>query len=478
MKLIITMAACAVAVGGGLLACDEPSAPPPPPPPDEAPPTVTVLSPVDSSYDLNADGLLDLHLQWSDSSGVDAASATVRVLGGIEHPLEGTVDLLQRWTVEARDDGSLLMRETPQHLLYSGDRRIEVRVADAEGNVLTDTIEFVLPPLSLHKRAPLEGEWVADDAVYCEDDGRLYMSLSAGIARIDPAGLVEEQRAYYGGGTVLGDLVCLPDNRIGYGSNFGFTVLDRNTLDMVFEKLWPALGLARSKLNPDIVYGGAGNSPVSEVYAFHRVNGEIMDTIPVPPQPEYGRDWLVALEVLPEDEKLYVAKWDGVYAVDPRTHEFLGRVRITSPRYDYQGNSEDLRLSPDARWLYVPVTYGEPHGLAIVSPEQDSAVQVMEFFNSGSPIRVAVSPSGERVFVTTVDSNRDGTAANYLVRPGAYGEGKILARLPHGAPAAAERFDGAVVFHPNGRYLYLGYTLRQTLETHLESYLNREQREP
>lgn len=470
---------CTIAVTVAAFACDEPAAPPEPPP-DLAPPALTVLSPVGDEYDLDGDGLLDLRVEWSDSAGeVDPSSAVVRVLDGIRHPGEDAVDLLERWTVERLDEQALIIHETIEHLLYSGrvTRRIEVMVSDSAGNLLADTVEFTLPPLSLHKKLRLEAmELIANRAKFCEDDGRLYISMANQISRIEPIELVEEQRTSFVPGITVGDLACLPDDRIAAGTNYGLMVFERQTSDMVFEKLWPALGLARSKQNPDLVYGGAGNSPVSEVYAFHRADGEIMDTIPVPPQPGYGRDWLVALEVLPGDEKLYVAKWDGVYAVNPLTHEFLGRVRITEPRDGNLGNSEDLLLSEDASWLYVPVTYGMPHGLALVPTDQDSAVHIIEFFDAGWPIRVAVSPSGSRAFVTTVDSDDDGVAHNYLVRPVPHGA--ILARLPHNAPAVEDRFDGAVAFHPNGRYLFLGYTLRASQETYLESYLNRERRMP
>jgi hypothetical protein len=114
--------------------------------PDTTPPTIQVVSPVDTAYDLDGDKLLDLQLAWADSgSPVDPASVRVGSLRGVNGTADATTDSLSVWRVVRRDRTGLLARETLDELLHGGANQLEVVAADSAGNVAVDTTTFTLP---------------------------------------------------------------------------------------------------------------------------------------------------------------------------------------------------------------------------------------------------------------------------------------------------------------------------------------------
>lgn len=212
-------------LGAALAACDEPPVEPLVPP-DSLPPVIAVLSPTDSAYDADGDGLVDVSLLLRDAAGpVVLDSLRLRSVEGVTGPAGDVLqpdNLLDVWAVVARRDTLLRVHETVHYLLPQGLNHLEVGVPDTAGNWAVDTFPVELPWGAFHQTIPSGltlGIEPALGLTYCADDQRLYMTAGRRLVLYDPDSLRLDAVIEPGGTDVIVELsraLCVPGDPVLY----------------------------------------------------------------------------------------------------------------------------------------------------------------------------------------------------------------------------------------------------------------------
>jgi DNA-binding beta-propeller fold protein YncE len=420
-----------------------------------SPPSVRVLSPTDSGYSASADSLVDLVLQWADSGGVvHAAAVRVRALAGVNAPGGDTVNLLDHWRVERRDSTGLVARETADYLLHGGPNRLEVTVPDTAGNARVDTISFTLPYAALIKTiaSGSTGFPPAIGIAVCSDDRKVYMPIGDSIVVVDADSLrlvniIGPDLRY--SASQIWNLLCVPGDPVLYvAADNGLLRFDRAT-GQWHPNVGTFVGYAvtQSRADPDLLYlawdGG--------VVGMARRSLDTTVGYLLTPIGTYSRNSINDVAVLAGDTKLFAASYGtGVWTVDPHRNVLLDSISLGDT--SVYGVAQNLAVSPDDRALYAPTTYGYPRGVHKIDTSTDRDVGAVSL-NPFSAIRLALSPDGNRIFVTTQD-NGSLQSSNALIDVPSW---QVIQLLSRPRPVGQTRYDQGVAFHPNGKYIFVAH---------------------
>ena len=439
---------------------------PPPPPPDKTPPWVRVLSPTDTLYDLNADGLVDVSVTWRDSAGaIDLASARVRSLRPPNGPADTTTNLVGVWRLVRLDTAGLLLRETAENLLPDGRNQLEISVADTAGNRLTDTLAFDLPHAAFSStiQTNLATAVTAYDIVIDSVGRRGYMTTGQTLVVFEPESLRVVALIPSQGSGRLADIVLDEARGAAYVGEGRVERYDLRTNTYVGEVpgTYGTSGLARSRANSQLLYAGedfAGWLGYVDVVANARTDEMV---IPHPYGPE---EFVPRLAVLAGDAKVYLARYwqGGILVVDPRTKEILRHVDTAGLGSFSVGS---FALSRDDRHLYVALTDGHPRGVADLDTFSDSVVRVLDA-SQWVPVAVQISPSQRRLFLTTVQRDTLVPSLNFLIDIQRWTVLQFFSQ-PR-TPAGLLRVDGPIAFRPDGKLIFVARN--QVIDV----YVNRE----
>ena len=459
---LVPVGGLALLAGANCLGSDSPRQP------DRSPPQLQVFSPVDTSYDLDGDKLVDVSVQWTDSgSAVDYARAHLYSIEGVNGPAASGTDLLTVWRLERLDATGLLVHETRANLLHPGLNHLIISVPDLLGNTLTDTLAFTLPYGAFAKTIPsglTMGAQPADGITICADDNRLYMAAGVNLVVADPDSLkVTTVVPDPGAPDALATPLCVSDDPVLY-----VTLLverfNRTTHQWLAEvdSSYQSLGIAQSRLNPDLLYVGETTDGVIGVVSRsqHKRVGQLLSFAPV-------TEYIHSIVVLDGDSKLYAteATQGGVLVVDPVKDSVLKRIPVGGSAYASQGDSGDtqsLTRTADGRHIYAAVDLGLPTGIVDIDTQADSVVRTLSLYNYYC-INLALSPDQSRAFVSTQDNGSP--SENVLVDISGW---RVLQTFPRPRSAGATRFDRGVVFSTDGKLVFVSH------DVDIDVYLTRE----
>jgi DNA-binding beta-propeller fold protein YncE len=427
---------------------------------------VEVVFPTGAEVDRDGDGLIDVELAWQDSGGaIDLDAITVRTSRGLNGPAGPETNLLDAWTVTRRDSSGLVFHETIENLLHPGANSLTVTVPDTAGNVATRVLSFSAPAGAYHKTLSIGVPGLVYDIILCPDDDFAYVTVGASMAVIDLE-TTEIVAADTRTGTAGIRSLCVAGDPLIYVTSGDFIKLfNRSTQTWAGELPSGTVtaGIAPSRADPNVFYVGKTGS--GDVAVIDRTVGEQIRTIGLPPstsQDEFVGD----LAVLPGDEKIYVPRHDegGVIVADPVTGSVLKWLDFVSGASN--GVVYHMDLSSDDTRLYMALGRGAPAGLWEIDTTTDETRRVMDFPDD-TPIDVALSPAGERAFLTTQNSawTPDVASDNYLID---ITDWAVLASFPRPRPAGETRYDLAAVWHPNGRLILAAH------DGDIDVYLSRE----
>jgi DNA-binding beta-propeller fold protein YncE len=431
---------------------------PPPPPSDTTPPQFTVVWPQGDQFDEDGDGFVDLRVELADSGGlVDAAGIRVRSLRGVNGAGTDQTNLLEAWTVTARDTGMLVVRETIAELLHGGENSLEIAVPDTAGNVATDTVTFTLPH-GQFLRTVVTGVtgWPSHivGIAVCPDDRRAYMTAGKTIVVMDTDAL--EIVAAVPHPAAADDLklpLCVPDDSILYVT-LRVERFDRAKLQWMprVTGSFGSEGIVQSRRDPNLIFVGEAVS--GSIGLIDRATAtRVGSLLPFSPEWEYVFD----LAVLPGDTKLYATRYaeTGILVVDPGTGQELTRIDVGGPTWPDNGRTDAIRLGPDDRFLYAAVLDGSPRGIAAIDTETDQVVRTLPLADY-VPEVLALNGTGTRMLVTTQDRWPDQPSQNVLIDVPGW---QVLTEFPRPRPAGAIRWDGGVAFRPDGKIALVGHNL-------------------
>ena len=433
-----------IILGTLAVACSEPVDPP-----DKTAPEISVSVVADGDSD--GDGLIDIHVSFARSAGVDLARTRVARLNGPR------LDLTNVWRIQGTDT-SLVIIETIPGLISEGPARLEVTIADSAGNAAVDTLSVELPPAKFVKTISTQRDGLmrAYDIAIC--DGVGYVPAGNYMAVFDPDSL-----------TLLADvrnpdtllelhhLACTPNGNIYVTEPlYAFDRAQRAWIGRI-PNTFGADAIAASKLVANRVYIGEREGAIA---VFEGSTGERIGRISGISSRDL--DYVLAIAVLPQDEKLYFTRLleGGIMVLDPRTPRTIGRIHIGGT--DTYGASDDMVLSPDSRQLYATIYDGNPRGVVTIDTKTDVIQSVLPI-NDALPIGIDVSPSGKRLFVTTQDRFEGVQSDNLLID---IASSQIIQRFSR--TRTDRRFDSRLVFHPNGKFIFVLRNME------IDVYLNRE----
>ena len=437
--------------------------------PDTIPPVFTVQSPIDTVYDLDGDGFLDLSITWQDAGGaVNTSGVVVRSLEGVNGPASAGSNLLTVWRIETRNQQSVVLHETVENLLHGGTNRLEVRIPDTAGNTLIDTIAFPLPHGKFLKTivsglSTSLGRGLGIS--FCEDDRVVYMTVGRRIVIADADSLrlvdvslnpnaFDDQR----------QVLCIPGEPVLYVAQRveRFHRPTKTWLPAVGGSFWTS-SIALSRSDPNRLYVGEANA--GSIGVINRAqNARVGSLIPFDSN---GQEMAFDIAVLANDAKLYATRYKqpaGLLVVDPRTGETLKHVRISGGAWPDSGTAFSIALSKDDRNLYIGVWAGDPPALAVLDTDTDSVLRHV-VLPAYVPYNLKVSPSGDRLFVTTEDRFPSYPSKNVLLSLPSL---TVLQEFDRPRAPGVLRVDGAIAFHSTGKLVFVGH------DTDIDVYLIRE----
>ncbi len=428
-------------------------------PPDTVAPHLQVTSPHDTLYDLDGDRLLDVSITWADSGGrVRPESVRIRSLDGVNGPADASTNLLSVWRVERLDSSGIVLHETLENLLHGGVNRLEISVADTTGNAMVDTVTFTLPhgafwktvPSGLDPQTGRNGVLALDSATH-----RIYLAHFARLVVFDAdSPTVLATVPVQVEGMALNRLLYVPGDRLIYATEIlrGFDQATR-TWAPEFSGASPAIGLVQSRADPDLLYLGETRWGVIGIYS--RAQQARIGSVPYPPVPT-NDEYVFDLAVLAGDTKLYATRISesGILALNPTTGEVLKRIDVGGG-FQSLGYADALELSRDDTHLYAVVTDGDPRGVADIDTRTDSVVRVLPL-DLAVPLDLSLSPDGRQLFVVTQDLEAGIPSSNYLIDVVQW---RVVAQFARPRPAGVARYDQSVLFHANGKLVFVARDL-------------------
>jgi len=442
---------------------------PPPPPPDSRGPTVEIVFPPDSfrfvrPVDEDGDGLMDLRVRWSDAeSPVDVSRARITIAPGTNGGAGPNDNLLDFWTVDSLDATGALLHETIGSLLHPLSNRLVVSVADAAGNVGTDTLRFSAPLAAFHKTIVSGLVETGIGITVCPDDRRVCMTAGKKVvvASVDSLKLIGVFRN--NAALDLAKPLCIPGDPVLYVTDT-MDRFDRSAMVWLPEVAgsFLAIGITQSKADPNLIYAGESGGIIGII---DRALGQRIGHTGFPFSPFFD-EAVSAIRVLSGDRKIYSTRFvEGGLVVSDTTGTIL-RIIDLSPAGPGLGRADNVALSPDERHLYAPVVFGNPLSVVEIDTQTDSVIPIAE--DVSVPIAVALNSTGRRMFLTTQDLDPfSGTSPSelFLIDPR---NRTALARFPRPRPPGEIRFELAVTFGPDDKRIFVAHN------SDIDVYLNRE----
>jgi DNA-binding beta-propeller fold protein YncE len=326
--------------------------------------------------------------------------------------------------------------------------------------VALDTITLTLPHGQLQQTLatgiPSNGFRHGIGVVVCPDDNRVYMAAGKYIVvadAVDPRILatVGDSSApddYYLPLCVLGDSVLYVTLRV--------MRFDRRTLQWLprVAPSYASIGIVQSRADPNLLY--VGESYTGGVGIIDRAQAARIGSLALPPAASYP-EWVPVLAVLPGDTKIYVSRSQdgGILAADPATGEVSTYIAVGGPNWPGLGFTDDFVLSHDDRWLYVAVKDGDPRGVVVVDTQTDRVVRTLPLADY-VPQAIALSPSGQRLFVTTQDRWIGTPSYNVLIDVPGW---SVLEEFARPRAEGVVRFDGGIAFRGDGKLAFVAHDL-------------------
>ena len=441
-----------------LVACTDPGGPSDLPRVDADGPSIRFVS----SGDADADGLLDLRIEWADSSGIDVESVEVTSARRVRGTATG--NLLGHWATSRVDSSGIEIEETIAQLLPPGLNTIRIRVADRKGNSALDSVTVDLPPAARHMTLE-SGAWgVPGGSVLC-DDGMIYMTNRNAMFVIDPQALTLEVVLNPAVHNEFRWMLCVPGDPNVYTAPYGteFSRITRTWAGTGFKNFTGVTVLAASRSDPDIYY--AATQVSGRVAIIDRLTnrwiGWLLEEASI-----WNDEWIPSMAVMPNDEKVYVGRQQegGLLVVDGATGEIRSRIKLSLPNFDYNGTPGSARLSADSRELFISYpSFVDPSVLRI-DTETDRVYWRLSL-PEGRPGDLALSPSGRRLFVSTSDLNVGVPSRNVLID---VQDWSVIASFERPRADGELRIDGGVVFRADGKLIFCGET------GNVGVYINRE----
>jgi hypothetical protein len=355
-------------VGAVGLACSDGSVTPPLQ--DFKGPYVRVRFPESNlDYDRDADGLIDLHVEWSDSGSVDLESAHLRRADAASVDR----DLLSSWNIERFDPAGFVIHESIGALLASGTNELVLTVADQGGNVTETRIPIQLPSGSLFTtlRTGLQSSSARGvRAVGCS--GHVYVSAGTRLTVINSQSLeIEGVSANPWAGTDLYSQLCVEGDSVMHVTPHGDRFhMSRRDWSPGPEPLDQYTDLIASRKHANLLY--LGQIQTAAVAIIDRTSNRRIGFVQVP-KSTYSDDFIVALAVLAEDRKLYFSRYKegGVVVVNPIAGGEIKRIVLGSNTAQ-PGSVSEILLSSDDRSAYVAVNSNVVRGIVEIDTETDA----------------------------------------------------------------------------------------------------------
>lgn len=454
----LCLAALAVGVILWPWACGHDVPPTRPPPPDTTAPVVRVLYPTPDGglYDRDSNGLLDLDVAWSDSSGhVDPGSARVWCVAACPPDAPPDTNLVTGWRVVRRDSTGLALEETVPLLLRGGESAatLRVTVADTAGNVAAPaSVTVFLPPGAYHQSINLRGHPTCQPErgvnLALSPDGRKgFAPYHMCVAVFDPDGI--EPTRYIAPVPNVGwasDVEVDTATGLAYVAGggtptTGFTVLDTRTEQVVGQHA-VGLGIASVAVDGDRIYAGEACTDGRIYVLDKRTFAEVgrIEVRAVSPDATCPNSFTFAFS---RDHR---TGWVGVVRIGVFRFDATRFAVTDSGALDNHGVHRDILLAKD-RWLYVArMQYG--------LQEWDTQTSRWRIADPYPTLfkELALSPDGRALVVSEyAGTGLPGDPMRYA--PRLYDVPTATLRLAY--PTRLGRITDAVVWHPDGKRFYV-----------------------
>ncbi len=439
--------------------------------PEDDPPVIEILSPTDGTYDRDGDGLVDIEIAFRDTgSGLNEQSLEIMSNRPLGPSSTGDTNILDSFEIVARDSLHIVLEETTNSLLPTGEIDLVVRVADRLGNRMEETIRLDLPAAAFHKHMP------------------------SPVPNRIPIG-IEMIPAVQGGagplGALLSDNELIPFDPVSleFAAPVGFTffqspidgewdpslrrlfivsdlnsvVLPFDPVTLSFESPIPvsarSIGISRGPTGD--LYLASVSTPASISIVAPQLGQEVdvlTTTITDPLNPSDGV-FIRTPRVPSSDDIVYVPLGvhpGGLLVLENGTGAVLRHLDL-DPSGPSMGFAVESTFDPVSGLLFLSDLV-RPGGLRVLDTNSETVVGSVLRDNIGGKFP-SLSPSKRRVFLT-VASDPPAPAENWFIDATTF-ELLTRIRIPNvgssGANASAFRPDGQLVFvvSGNGIVVYL-----------------------
>ncbi len=435
---------------------------------DRNPPEIRIVFPAAGEYDRDGDGLVDVEIEFTDP--VHRTTVSVETSGALGPGGRGGTDLLEAFQEVEWKQTRLVLEETTGALLPSGSIQIVVRATNRAGSesVASRTVE--LPAGVLHTRLPIPMAEFSDalGIVMLPDGTRGFVPLRDGrLVSFDPYEVKLERAVSE---VFIRDMVTgvyHPTTKKVYIASLSPFIYVFDPVTMKFEG-WiqvsdKSIGieLAPSGLLYVALLANAFQALVEVVdpVAGRKIRRLDLGYTDLENPRNPGR--IGTPRIPPEGDRLYIPLGVdpfGLLVVDPVSGETRQIIDI-HPSPLSQGNAHDSAMDPDRRRLYLT----EASGLTEVDIDENRMTRRIE--SSGYRLRfVSLSPSGRRLFVSSLGASTGDSSESWLVDVDAF---TIVARF---TVESDLRYGGEYrsVFRPDGQLVFVNHG------EDIAVYLNRE----
>lgn len=431
--------------------------------PEDDPPVIEILFPTSSTYDKDGDGLVDIEITFRDTgSGLDAQSLEIESNRPLGPSGTGGTNLLTSFVVIERDSLHIVLEETTESLLPSGEVELNVKLSDRAGNRIETTIRLDLPAGSFHRHmpSPTSDEFGQGMEIVPEGpDGQPigFLLLRSELVPFDPRALS------YGAPISTGGIVDPVDGEWDPATKrlylVSVTTGDVIVLDPVTMQLEPPIlifarstGISRSPSG--LLYISCSTTPAtfSVVDPLQRREVRFVQTSVIDPgQP--GEPAFIHTPRIPnEEDRAYIplnVVPGGLLVVDLITGNVIRNLDL-NPDSHLGGIAVESVLDRDRGLLYVSELL-TPGGLTVLDIDTETIIARITRPDFGGAFP-ALSPSGDRIFLTLANRT-GGVPENWIIDTTTF---ELLARIPvphtsfSGAHQVAFRPDGQLVFAVTG----------------------------
>lgn len=441
--------------------------------PEDDPPVIEILFPTAGSYDRDQDGLVDIEIAFRDTgSGLNEQSLEIRSNRPLGPSGTGGANILDSFEIVARDSLHIVLEETTNSLLPTGEIDLVVRIADRLGNLMEGTIQLDLPAGAFHKHMPSP---TADDfgqgieLVPTGPNGAPVglLLLRAELVPFDPRELT------YGEPVSTQGVVDPVDGewdtqtqRLYLVSVTSGDVVVLDPVTMQIEQSIPifarSTGISQGPSGLLYISCSTPRATISVVDPVAHREIRFLETTVTDPVFPNEPAFIATPRVAREEDRAYVPLQispGGILVVDLVTAQVIRNIDV-NPLSPLGGIVVESDMNQDRTILYLGESL-QPGGLTVLDVESESIVTrvLAPGFRGAYP---TLSPTEDRIFLT-LGSGTGGVPENWIIDTATF---EILARIP--VPHA--NFSGAhqSVFRPDGQLVFV------VTGNGMSVYLNRE----